>query len=203
MEDLALQPEQIEQRRGERLHRLAIVDIPRLRVIGSLIVCAGIFLNNHYFLGLETKAPVVAIITAVAMTYCLLSWLCLKYFYDRLLPFDLSLLFLTTDVVLFAVAIYFSGAEQSWLFFLLLTRTADQSQTTFRRAFNFAIFGALCYGAMEAWVVFVDKRPIAWSVFFAKIIFIFVMGVYISLIARTAERRRMNMPLGWAEGAVV
>src|SRR6185503_9191733 len=98
---------------------------------------------------------------------CTLSWYLLRTFYLRLLPFDLSLFFLIVDVPLMAASVYFSGAEQSWLFFVLLTRAADQSQTSFRRTFNFAVFGAFCYGLMEAWVVFVDKRPIAWPVFFA------------------------------------
>ena len=192
MTDFALQPDEIEKRRTDRAYRLAVVEIPVLRAAGALIVSVGVFLNNRYFLG-EKSLTAIFVFAAVALSYCLISWLCLRVLYRRLLPFDLSLFFLTLDVPLFAVAIYFSGAEQSWLFFLLLTRTADQSQTTFRRAFNFAVFGAICYGAMETWVIYVDKRPIAWTVFFAKVIFIFVMGVYVALIARTAERRRMNM----------
>lgn len=192
MTDFALQPDEIEKRRTDRAYRLAVVEIPVLRVAGALIICVGVFLNNRYFLSEKSATPILVLV-AVALTYCLISWICLRQLYRRLLPFDLSLFFLTLDVPLMATAIYFSGAEQSWLFFLLLTRTADQSQTTFRRAFNFAVFGAICYGAMETWVIYVDKRPIAWTVFFAKIIFIFVMGVYVALIARTAERRRMNM----------
>ena len=192
MTELALQPDEIERRRRERSRRLSTIDIPALRTIGTVIICIGVFLNNHYFLGQSSMRPVL-LLTFWALIYCALSWMCLWFFYDRVKPVDLSLVFLTIDVPLMAVAIYLSGAEQSWLFFIMLTRVADQSQTTFRRAFSFALFGAVCYGGMEAWVVFVDKRPIAWSVFFAKIIFIFVMGVYVALIARTAERRRTNM----------
>jgi two-component system, sensor histidine kinase and response regulator len=203
MTDFALQQDEIEKRRTERAYRLAVVEIPVLRLAGALIIGVGIFLNNRYFLGEKSVTPIL-VFTSVSLSYCLLSWLCLRQFYRRVLPFDLSLFFLTLDVPLMATAIYFSGAEQSWLFFLLLTRTADQSQTTFRRAFNFAVFGAICYGAMETWVIYVDKRPIAWAVFFAKIIFIFVMGVYVALIARTAERRRTNMraAMGMARDAV-
>lgn len=192
MTDFALQPDEIEKRRTERAYRLAVADIPLMRFLGALIICCGVFLNNRYFLGEKSQTPFL-VITTVSLVYCLVSTVLLRRFYLRLLPFDLSLFFLTLDVPLMAVAIYFSGAEQSWLFFILLTRTADQSQTTFRRAFNFTVFGAICYGAMETWVVYVDKRPIAWTVFFAKILFIFTMGVYVALIARTAERRRKNM----------
>lgn len=192
MADIALKPEEVEQRRGERAYRLAVREVPLLRSTGALIICIGVFLNNRYFLGQTSLRPFI-FFTSAATLYCIISSVCLRLFYRRLRPFDLSLFFLIVDVPLMAAAVYFSGAEQSWLFFLLLTHVADQSQTTFRRTFNFAVFGALCYGAMETWVVYVDKRPIAWSVFFAKIIFIFSMGVYIALVSRTAERRRSNM----------
>ena len=192
MTEFALKPEEVEHRRTERSYRLAVVEIPVLRTVGAIIVCGGVFLNNRYFLGEKSETPFL-VITTVSLIYCLVSWICLRQLYRRLLPFDLSLFFLIADVPLMAAAIYFSGAEQSWLFFLLLTRAADQSQTTFRRSLNFAAFGALCYGAMETWVVYVDKRPIGLTVFFAKIIFIFAMGLYIALVARTAERRRTNM----------
>ena len=46
---------------------------------------------------------------------------------------------------------------------------------------------------MQTYVMFVDKRPIAWNVFFAKVVFIFACGVYVALTARTAERRRAKM----------
>ena len=192
MTDFALQPDEIEKRRTDRAYRLAVHDIPMMRFFGALIICCGVFLNNRYFLGEKSQTPFV-LITTVSLAYCLISTIALRQFYLRVLPRDLSLFFLALDVPLMAAAIYFSGAEQSWLFFILLTRTADQSQTTFRRAFNFTVFGAVCYGAMETWVVYVDKRPIAWTVFFAKILFIFTMGMYVALIARTAERRRKNM----------
>ena len=203
MTDFALQSEEIEKRRTERAYRLAVTDIPMMRFFGAIIICCGVFLNNRYILGEKSQTPFL-LITIVSLVYCLISSICLRLFYRRLLPFDLSLFFLTFDVPLMAAAIYFSGAEQSWLFFILLTRTADQSQTTFRRAFNFTVFGAICYGAMESWVVYVDKRPIAWTEFFAKILFIFTMGVYVALIARTAERRRKNMraAMGMARDAV-
>ncbi len=192
MSELALQPDESEKRRSERTYRLAVFEIPVLRAVGSAIICGGVFLNNRYFFGERTIQPFL-LVCAVATVYCLLSWLCLRLFYRRLLPIDLSLIFLATDVPLMAAAVYFSGAEQSWLFFVLLARAVDQSQTTFRRSFNFAVFGALCYGAMETWVIYVDKRPIAWTVFFAKIIFLLAMGFYIALLARTAEHRRSNL----------
>ena len=191
MTEIAWQPEEIERRRNERAYRLSVREIPLLRLLGVTLICFGVFLNNRYFLR-ETSTSLILWFSVAALIYCALSWLCLRLWYVRAQPFDLSLFFLALDVPLIAVAIYFSGAEQSWLFFILLVRAADQAMTTFRRSLTFVGFGALCYGAMEAWVVFVDKRPIAIDVFFAKIIFIFILGLYVALTARTAERWRAS-----------
>jgi two-component system sensor histidine kinase/response regulator len=192
MTPIALQPGDIEHRRSERAYRLAVVDIPLLRIVGAVIIALSVVVNNRYFLKEPAPTPVVFVATLTVL-YCLGSWLCLRLFYERLLPFDLSLFFLTVDVPLMAYAVYLSGAEQSWLFFTMLTRAVDQAQTTFRRCFTFVVFGTLCYGAMQTYVMYVDKRPIAWNVFFAKVAFIFACGVYVALAARTAERRRAKM----------
>ncbi|HSP15787.1 MAG TPA: ATP-binding protein [Thermoanaerobaculia bacterium] len=191
MSDLVVLPEAIEARKKARAHRLAVRDIPTLRIVGCSLICVGVFLNNRFILG-EPSMRAVWVSTAVAVVYCTLSWLALRAWYDRLQPFDLSLFFLTVDVPLMTIAVYLSGAERSWLFFVLLVRTADQALTTFRRCLAFVIFSALCYGAMGAWVVLVDGRPIAMNVFLAKVILIFMVGLYVALTARTAEEWRAS-----------
>jgi hypothetical protein len=52
----------------------------------------------------------------------------LSQFGIRTRGFDLGILFLTTDLFFFALAIYCSGGEKSWLFPLLLVRVAYQNQ---------------------------------------------------------------------------
>ena len=48
----------------------------------------------------------------------------------------------------FILAIYFTGADKSWLFFLLFIRTADQANTNFRRALAFAHLSVALYGVL-------------------------------------------------------
>ncbi len=191
MPELVVVPEEIEARKKQRAHRLAVRDIPALRVAGCALICIGVFLNNRFILG-DPSLRAVWISIVVAVVYCALSWLALRAWYDRLQPFDLSLFFLAFDIPLMTIAIYLSGAERSWLFFVLLVRAADQTLTTFRRCFGFVIFVTVSYAAMGAWVVVVDGRPIEIDVFLAKVILIFMVGLYVALTARTAEKWRAS-----------
>jgi two-component system, sensor histidine kinase and response regulator len=188
---LAVSPEAIEARKRARARRLAVRDIPALRVAGCALICFGVFLNDYFILH-EPSTSAVWVSVSVAAVYCLVSWLALRAWYDRLQPFDLSLFFLAFDVPLMTVAVYLSGAERSWLFFVLLVRTADQALTTFRRCLAFVFFSTGCYVVMGAWVVLVDGRPIALDVFFAKVVLIFMVGLYVALTARTAQEWRAS-----------
>ena len=66
-----------------------------------------------------------------------MSWAVLYKWFDKT-RVRLGTLFLSLDVFAFIFAIYFTGADKSWLFFLLFIRTADQANTNFKRALGFA-----------------------------------------------------------------
>ena len=192
MTQIAIDPLEIEARRRERAQRIALTEIPLLRAIGTLFLSLGVFLNNRYFLGDMSLGPWLHV-TIVLLVYTALSWVALAFFYKSLQPHDLSLFFLVGDVFVWTYVIYASGGERSWLFFILLMRVADQTQTTFRRCMGFAILTTASYAAMRIFVAFVDHRPIDPGMFAAKLTFIAIGGVYISLAARNAERRRAQM----------
>ncbi|HKO55865.1 MAG TPA: ATP-binding protein, partial [Thermoanaerobaculia bacterium] len=189
---IAIHPDEIERRRAERAYRLMVIELPLIRVLGSAILSFGVFLHNRYLLG-ETELRSWLTVTLILFAYCALSWATLFLFYRRLLPRDLGLFFLFFDVVIWTFAIYFTGAERSWLFFIYLMRVADQVQTTVRRCFAFGFFSLFCYAAMFAWVVLADGRHIAASMIAVRLLFIALATVYIALAARTAERRRDQM----------
>jgi two-component system sensor histidine kinase/response regulator len=189
---VAIQPDDIDRRKRDRATHLAIFEIPLLRAIGSVFLSLGVFLNIRYFLGDPSLVPWLQV-TAVLTGYCSVSTILLRLFYDHALPFDLNLLFLILDLPIWTLAIYASGADRSWLFFVLLMRVADQTQTTFRRCFAFALLAAACYGAMLLWVIYVDGRTLDPAVVAVKLIFMTVAGFYIALTAQTAEARREQM----------
>jgi len=191
MNHLALHPDEITIRRANRARRLALVDIPTLRVIGLAFLSLGVYLNNRYILG-EPSLASWAWITGFFAVYCVASWLVIRALYGKG-RLDVSFAFLVIDLVVWTIAIYASGAERSWLSFILLMRVADQTVSNFRRCLGFALFGTFCYAAMMLWVVVVDGRTIPTDVALVRVLFVLLTGVYIALSARTAERRRHQM----------
>jgi two-component system, sensor histidine kinase and response regulator len=185
------QPDEVARRRRQQYRRLALLELPILRVIGLAFASLGIFLNNRYFLGLQSNQA-WSTATVVLAAYCLLAWAALVAT-DRFAARDATLFFLGADMVMWTYAIYMSGAEDSRLFFILLMRVADQTQTTFRRCLAFLAWGTICYASMMAWVRFVDLRHVDFTPATVKLIFIIVSGIYIALTARTAEQRRRQI----------
>jgi signal transduction histidine kinase/CheY-like chemotaxis protein len=182
---------EVERRKRERYARLVLVELPRLRCIGFAFLSLGVFLNNRFLLG-DASLHDWRVVTIVMAVYAAAAWAVQALLYKRF-ALDLTLLFLVADIPVWIVALYFSGAERSWLFFILFMRFADQTQTTYRRCLAFVTFGTLGYAAMLAWVAIVDGRPLDAGAVVAKLAFIFFGGVYIALSALTAESRRKHL----------
>jgi signal transduction histidine kinase/CheY-like chemotaxis protein len=185
-------PQLVETRRRERTWRLAAVELPLLRLAGSLLLSFAVYVHNRYLLFTATNDGWAAATTVIAV-YALVTWAVIALFLRRTPPHDLTVAALAGDLPVWTYAIYHSGGDRSWLFFILLLRVADQVQTTFRRALAFALFAGGCYASMLMWMVLVDGRTIALPAALAKLILLLFAGVYIALAARTAERRRARL----------
>ena len=91
---------------------------------------------------------------------------------------------------MYSVAIYYTGAQHSWIFFLPLFRVVDQTTTSFKRALAFAHLAPLSYAFVILYVVLVRapgrrggrRRS-------SKIVFIYFGSLYIAMIARTGDER--------------
>jgi two-component system sensor histidine kinase/response regulator len=187
----ALDPLEIETRRREREQRLAAFELPLVRLGGSLLLSLALFLHNRYLVP-QPAGRWVAATLALAL-YAAASWALIAVFFRRTPPRDLTVPALAGDLLIWTYAIYCSGAEASWLFFILLLRVADQTQTTFRRACAFAIAATACYTGMLMWVAVADGRPVMNAGQMTKLALILFGGVYVSLAARTAEHRRARL----------
>jgi signal transduction histidine kinase/CheY-like chemotaxis protein len=188
----ATDPGGADQRRMERLRRLAVIELPTVRLAGSILLSLGVFLHDRYVIHSATLLPWVKV-SAVLAAYCAITWIALVLCYRLTPPRDLTVAAFAGDMIVWTYAIYWTGAEQSWLFFILLMRVADQTQTTLRRCLAFAIFGTLCYAMMLGWVVFIDGRSIVLSMALVKTAFLLMSGLYIAMAARTAESRRARL----------
>jgi len=117
---------EVERRKRERYARLVLVELPRLRCIGFAFLSLGVYLNNRFLLG-DTSLHDWRVVTIVMAVYAAVAWAVQAFLYRRF-TIDLTLLFLIADIPVWIVALYFSGAERSWLFFILFMRFADQTQ---------------------------------------------------------------------------
>ena len=179
-----------EKRRRE--HAFHTKDVPRLRLIGFSILTTLVFLRE-VFVG-DNADTHLFLITVIALSYSLGSWIALYAAFDRLRSVvNLGTVFLAVDVPVWVVAIYLTGGDRSWLFFLLFIRTADQVTTSFRRAFAFAHLAVGAYVAMLLELAFIEHRPLSWPAEIFKVVLLYGASGYISLTARTAERLRERL----------
>ena len=189
--DFIIKAEDGERQKRARAREIAVVEIPILRLIGSIFLSLGVYLNNRYLLQTASNAGWLRI-TLILAIYCAVSWPLLAALYGRVKA-DLSLAFLVLDLPIWTLAVYYSGAERSWLFFILFLHVADQAQVRFRRALGFVMFGTFCYASMLLWVVTVDGRPVPDAMALAKIAFVFAGGLYIALASRGVDVRRSKL----------
>jgi PAS domain S-box-containing protein len=187
--DIDLDPDQIRRKKAERAYRLNVVEIPLLRLLGLGLVVLGVFLNNRFLLH-SFSWPQFFSLTVVLAGYALLSWLALFLFYPQIKLFDLGVFFLIVDVLVWTVAIYCSGGEKSWLFFILIMRAADQVNTNVKRALYFAHLPVLSYGLLLVYLGTLEHYVVDWPAGLSKLLYIYGANLYISLTARTAEARR-------------
>jgi two-component system, sensor histidine kinase and response regulator len=189
--EIAIDPEEIESRRRARTWRLAAWELPLVRAVGSVFLALAVWIHNHFLLP-SAPGRGFLLTTIVVAVWAVISWLVIVAALKREPPLDLTLGAFAIDVPVWTFAIYQTGAEASWLFFIPLLRVADQVQTTFRRALGFALYGAGCYGAMLLYVA-AYERPVALAPVLAKLLFLIFAGIYVALSARTAESRRRDL----------
>src|SRR5688500_12537928 len=138
-------PQEADRRKRERDLRLNTVTVPRLRVFGYALVSLTVLLHNQFAFG-AVDWPAWVRFNVILAAYCAITWYLLHLFYADLKKFvDLGVVFLVTDLVIDGLAIYASGAERSWLFFLAVFRVVDQTPISSRRALYFAHLAPLSY----------------------------------------------------------
>ena len=190
--DIQIDPIEAERRKRARLVHLNTVEIPRTRLLGFCLLTAAALLHNELILNdLHWSAWVR--LTLATLVYSGASWYVLHLFYADVRPYlDLGKFFLGCDLWMYALVVYYTGAERSLIFFLPLLRVADQAPNSFRRALGFAHMAPLSYAAVIAYVALVEHRPIAMGPEIAKLVFIYTGSLYVALIARSGDMRRQR-----------
>lgn len=198
-----LDPEKAAREQLAQRRRLNLLRFPVLRLVGSVLLVLTVALHNHLLLGSSAWLP-IAWLAVIIFGYAAISWLALWLFYTRSRHLDLGIAFLAGDLPIWTTAIYFSGAEQSWMFFILILRVADQMHTNFRRALAFCHAAALSYAGMLLYVAWFDGRPLDWPSALTKLAFVYSAGLYLSLTTQPAEsiRRRLHRAIRVARDSI-
>jgi len=187
-----LDPEHTAQQKRERERHFHVVEVPALRLLGFAILTAIVFAHEIFARDVSTwRLPLT--LGAGLVAYSLASWAVLQVFYDRVTRPNLGVVFLGVDMLAFVWVIYMTGANQSWLLYLLFMRVADQTNTNFRRALVFGHVAVAGYALLVVYIVFVEGRTVSWSAEAFTILMIYAANLYISLTARTAEQLRARM----------
>jgi signal transduction histidine kinase/ActR/RegA family two-component response regulator len=188
-----LDPETTAHEKRLRERYFHVVEVPRLRLLGIAILTILVVLHEVFSTDATNWTMPVEIGAALAL-YALASWIVLRLFFERAKPFvNLGTLFLALDIPAFVWVIYQTGGNNSWLFFLLYIRVADQTNTTFKRAITFSHIAVAGYLLLILYLAFVEHRPISWSAEVFKLLILYGANLYVSLTARTAERMRARM----------
>ena len=188
-----LDPEKTEHEKRIRERQFHLFDVPRLRILGFailtlLVICHEVFSTG----GTDWRLPMR--IGAVLLVYATGSWAILYFLFEAAKPrINLGTLFLALDIPAFVWVIYQTGADSSWLFFLLYIRVADQTNTTFKRALGFSHVAVASYALLILYLALVEHRPISWPAETLKLLMLYGANLYVALTARTAERLRERM----------
>jgi signal transduction histidine kinase/CheY-like chemotaxis protein len=176
------------EQRHPKGYRLNVIQIPRLRGFGSLILCIYVLFYDVFFSPPFSLTEYLTFVVILG-SYCLGSWLVLRYGYHKT-RVDLSLVFLVTDVFLWLLALYRTGAENSLLFFLSIVRVSDQAYTSFKKVLMFAHLTVLAYGGLLSYLIFIEDRTIDFRSQFLKVIYLYGASVYLAMTSRSAEALR-------------
>ena len=193
----------LAQRRAASARRLYTLQIPALRVIGSLMLC-GILVLQALRGGAEFPPLGLLPLMAVNLSFALLGWLLLRIGYGRTGRFDLSLLMFHADALVLLLNLH--HLEQRHLFFayFLLVLVVDQVAVGFRRALYFAHYCTVAYLAYAAWMAIYQPAPGALGDRLGIAAIMYGIGVYLALTGLLTERlrKRMRLAIRTAHGLV-
>jgi signal transduction histidine kinase/CheY-like chemotaxis protein len=175
---LYLDPAEVEQHKRQRARRLNVVSVPATRLGGFIALLVLVYLDQRLVVGTFSRGPYLRF-AGVLLGWAFLSWLLLYLFYDRL-GTHLAFVLLLGDLPMFALVVYATGAEKSWLFFILVVRSADTGFLTARQRMLLAHASVVGYVGLLAWLAAVDGRSLDWPAEAIKIATLWAVCLYLA-----------------------
>ncbi|MHB2019300.1 MAG: sensor histidine kinase [Candidatus Xenobia bacterium] len=181
-----LDPHEASRIKSHRDVHLNVVLFPRYRLLGYVLLTLAVILHNRFILH-HVDLAMVGRLALGYLAWCLVTWGALVLWYERLRPrLHLGSLFFALDLVAWTFAIHASGGERSWLFFVLVLRSADQVPIGPGRVLGFGVLGMLCYAGMLC----AEGHPIDWGPELIKLSFLAASTCYLVLPALNTQRLR-------------
>jgi signal transduction histidine kinase len=183
----SLDPEQSRREQYRRRYKLDVIQIPIMRVIGFAAMTVAALLY-------DLNLPVFPLadfirLAAINLGYALAALIAVRALYDRVGRFDLTLLFLHIDVVMWLFTMHHVSAADQLFAFFLLVRVGDQVGFGFRRAFYFTHVVVATYLAYLGWLA-ATGTAVPWMSHLYVAATLYVIGAYIAITGIAIESLR-------------
>ncbi len=199
----SLDPEQSRRAQYRRGYKLNVVQIPAMRVIGFAGMTVAALLYDLNLPAFPTDG--FATLAAINIGYALAALVAIRALYDRVGRFDLTLLFLHLDVVVWLFTMHHVSAADQLFAFFLLVRVGDQVGFGFRRAFYFNHVVVATYLGYLAWLAYGAGVAITWPSHLYVAATMYVIGTYVAItgIAIESLRKRSSAVVRQARDLLV
>jgi signal transduction histidine kinase/ActR/RegA family two-component response regulator len=178
----------LAQRRAASARRVHTLQVPVLRALGFVILCALLLLQGDR--PALPGHPTLGGLLVANLAYAAVSWVLLRVGYGRSGRLDLPLLLFHVDVLMWLLDL--SWLEHANLFFayFLLVRVVDQVGFGFRRALYFAHVVTLAYLGYALWEWVVPGADPPWSERLGIAASMYLLGLYLAATGLVPARLR-------------
>jgi PAS domain S-box-containing protein len=168
---------------------LEVTQVSLARLIGMALLCLMVFVHDHFIFDTFALRGFVGV-SAVIMSYGVAAYLLLGRFARHPRVSQINDVLFGLDIVVWTFAIYATGGNRSWLFFLMILRAIDQAPFGFRRVIVYAHVSVACYALLIGYLMGVEGRPLAAGAEAGKLAIIWLTNLYVCAVAASVERVR-------------
>jgi signal transduction histidine kinase/CheY-like chemotaxis protein len=180
---------ELARRKAYARRRLYTVQVPALRAIGFVVVCAFLLLQT-WDRDLPLAAPTLLALLGMNLAYAAAAWAVLRYGYGRSGRLDLVLVLFHLDLLVWLPNLEYLEHGNLLFGYFLLVRVADQVGFGFRRALYFSHAVTLAYLGYAVWIAEADPARALWADRLAIAIGMYLLGGYVALTGLVIARLR-------------
>ena len=180
---------ELARRKAHALRRLYTVQVPALRAIGFVVVCALVLLQAWHR-GQPLAAANVLALVGIDLAYAAAAWGVLRFAHARRAWLDPALLLFHLDVLVWLPNLEYLERGNLLFGYFALLRVADQVGYGLRRALYFSHVVTLAYLGYAVWIAHADPARALWPERLAIAAGIYLLGGYVALTGLVIERLR-------------